>query len=120
MSVVIRGIGHGRTDRNLLRRVLAREAIVGALSGLAIGVTTAAIAMMWQYHHGIVLGAVVGSSLLITQTLACVSGAAIPFAMKRMGFDPAQSATIFITTITDVAGFMSLLGLATIWQGWMR
>jgi magnesium transporter len=120
MSVVIRGIAHGRTDRILLRRILTRESIVGALSGLAIGATTAAIAMVWQYHHGLILGAVVGISLVITQILACISGAIIPFVMKRLGFDPAQSATIFITTITDVAGFVSLLGLATVCQAWMR
>jgi len=120
MSVAIRGITHGRTDRKLLGHVLARETIVGALSGVVIGVTTALIAMAWQYHHGIALGAVVGASLIVTQTLACVSGAAIPFIMRRLGFDPAQSATIFITTITDVAGFACLLGLATLCQGWMR
>jgi magnesium transporter len=120
MSVVIRGIAHGRTDRKLLKKVLAREAIVGLLSGVAIGATTAVIAMMWQYRHGVVLGMVVGVSIVITQTLACVSGAGIPFLVKRMGFDPAQSATIIITTITDVAGFLSLLGLATLCEGWMR
>ncbi len=60
------------------------------------------------------------AAIVITQTLACVSGAAIPFVMRRLGFDPAQSATIFATTITDVAGFASLLGLATICAGWMR
>ncbi|MGA2443436.1 MAG: magnesium transporter [Tepidisphaeraceae bacterium] len=120
MSVAIRGITHGRTDRKLLGHVLMRETIVGALSGVVIGVTTALIAMAWQYHHGIALGAVVGASLIVTQTLACVSGAAIPFIMRRLGFDPAQSATIFITTITDVAGFACLLGLATLCAGWMR
>jgi magnesium transporter len=120
MSVAIRGITHGHTDRKLLAYVLARETIVGALSGLVIGVTTALIAIAWQYHHGIALGAVVGASLVVTQTLACVSGAAMPFVMRRLGFDPAQSATIFITTITDVAGFACLLGLATLCAGWMR
>jgi magnesium transporter len=120
MSVAIRGITHGRTDRKLLVHVMTRETIVGALSGVVIGVTTALIAMAWQYHHGIALGAVVGASLVVTQTLACVSGAAIPFVMRRLGFDPAQSATIFITTITDVAGFACLLGLATLCAGWMR
>jgi magnesium transporter len=120
MSVAIRGITHGHTDRKLLAHVLARETIVGALSGVVIGVTTALIAIAWQYHHGIALGMVVGASLIVTQTLACVSGAAIPFVMRRLGFDPAQSATIFITTITDVAGFACLLGLATLCAGWMR
>jgi magnesium transporter len=120
MSVAIRGITHGHTGHKLLRHVLTRETIVGLLSGIICGVTTAIIAVTWQFQHGIVLGLVVGASLILTQTLACVSGAAIPFVMRRIGFDPAQSATIFTTTITDVAGFASLLGLATICGGWMK
>jgi magnesium transporter len=120
MSVVIRGITQGRADRKLLRHVLRREAIVGLLSGVVIGITTAIIAMIWQFHHGIALGVVVGIALIIAQTLACVSGAAIPFVLRRLGFDPAQSATIFATTITDVAGFATLLGLATMCARWMR
>jgi magnesium transporter len=120
MSVAIRGITNGRTDEKLIRHVLNRETIVGFLTGAVIGIMTAIIAMIWQYHHGIALGIVVGISLIITQTLACISGAAIPFIMKRLGFDPAQSAIIFISTITDVAGFGCLLGLATICAGWMK
>jgi magnesium transporter len=120
MSVAIRGITSSRIDRKIIHHVLSREAIVGFLSGIAIGATTALIAMIWQFHHGLILGLVVGLSLIITQTLACISGAAIPFLMRRFGFDPAQSATIFITTITDIAGFALLLGLATMCRGWMR
>jgi magnesium transporter len=120
MSVAIRGVTHGRTDRRLFRHVLIRETIVGLLSGIVCGITVAIVAMMWQFHHGIILGIVVGASLLLTQSLACVSGAAIPFIMRRFGFDPAQSATIIATTITDVAGFASLLGLATLCATWMK
>jgi len=120
MSVAIRGIAHGRTDRKLLRHVLSRELIVGGLTGLIVGCTTALIAILWQYKHGPALGLVVGASLIFTQTLACVTGAGIPFLMRRLGFDPAQSATIFATTVTDVAGFASLLGLARLCEGWMR
>jgi magnesium transporter len=120
MSVTIRGITGGRTDQKLIRHVLNRETIVGFLSGIVIGVTTAIIAMIWQYHHGLVLGVVVGLSIIITQTLGCVSGAAIPFMLRRMGFDPAQSATIFITTITDIVGFALLLGLASMCSRLMR
>ena len=78
MSVAIRGITQGRPNQKLLRHVLNRETIVGFLSGIVIGVTTAIIAMIWQYHHGIALGIVVGVSIVITQTLACISGEAIP------------------------------------------
>ena len=118
--MAIRGITQGRPNQKLLRHVLNRETIVGFLSGVVIGVTTAIIAMIWQYHHGMALGIVVGISIIITQTLACISGAAIPFIMRQLGFDPAQSAIIFISTITDIAGFALLLGLATICAGWMR
>jgi magnesium transporter len=120
MSVAIRGITEGRTDRKLLRHVLTREAIVGLLSGVVIGATTTIIAIIWQFQHGIALGIVVGVALIFAQTLACVSGAAIPFVMRRLGFDPAQSATIFATTISDMAGFATLLGLASLCSRWMR
>jgi magnesium transporter len=120
MSVAIRGITHGRTDRKLLHHVLHRELIVGALTGVIVGITTGIIALLWQYKHGVALGFVVGAALIFTQTLACVTGAGIPFLMRRLGFDPAQSATIFATTVTDVAGFASLLGLAKLCERWMR
>ncbi|MGD1275791.1 MAG: magnesium transporter [Tepidisphaeraceae bacterium] len=123
MSVAIRGIsagGLGRTDRKLLHHVLCREAIVGLLTGIVVGATTAVIAWLWQYQHGIALGIIVAAALVITQTLACVAGAAIPFVMRKLNFDPAQSATIFTTTVTDVSGLASLLGLATIFQGFLK
>ncbi|MGA3066486.1 MAG: magnesium transporter [Tepidisphaeraceae bacterium] len=123
MSVSIRGISSGssrRHDRRLLGHVLRREAIVGFLTGTIVGITTAIIAWIWEYKHGSALGLIVCMALVITQTLACVSGAGIPFVMRKLGFDPAQSATIFATTVTDVTGLASLLGLATLFQAWLR
>lgn len=110
MSVAIRGIALGRVDRALLRHVLLREIRVGILAGLIIGLFLAFIAVL--VHGKPALGLVVGLAVTINLTLACINGASIPFLMKALGFDPAQSATIFATTITDVAGFFSLLGLA--------
>jgi magnesium transporter len=120
MAVTIRGLAVGRVDRRMLRHVLLRELRVGFLTGVVTGLTTAAIAMLWQsgdstWGESIALGAVIALALMINQTIACVSGAAIPFVMKRLGFDPAQSATIFATTVTDVVGFFTLLGLAYVW-----
>jgi magnesium transporter len=123
MSVAIRGIssdGLKKTNRKLINHVIRREAIVGVLTGVIVGITTAIIALLWQYPHGLALGLIVAIALIFTQTLACVSGASIPFVMKKMGFDPAQSATIFTTTVTDVAGLASLLGLATLFQAFLR
>ena len=124
MAVAIRGIATGRVDRKLMRHVLMREVRVGFLTGVVTGLTTAAIALLWRsddatWSQSMALGAVAASALMINQTLACLSGAGIPFVMKWLGFDPAQSATIFATTITDIGGFLSLLGLAYLCMGWL-
>lgn len=110
MAVAVRGLSGGKVNKNLIWQVIRREWLVGVLSGLVIGVITSSIALMWQKNPA--LGLVVFLALLINHTLACTTGAAIPFIMKRLGYDPAQSSTIFATTVTDVAGFFSLLGLA--------
>ena len=59
------------------------------------------------------LGVLAGLALVVNVTLACAWGVAVPLALKRLGFDPAQSATIFTTTLTDMVGFFTLLGLAS-------
>lgn len=110
MAVAVRGLATGNVDNRLLRKVILKEATVGLLTGLVCGIVTAAIAVMWQQNPA--LGILVFVALTINHTMACATGAGIPFIMKRLGFDPAQSATIFATTITDVVGFFTLLGLA--------
>jgi magnesium transporter len=117
MAVSVRGLSTGRVDRQLLRHVLIRELYVGVLTGVICGGVTAIIALCWQGKPA--LGLLVCAALIINHTLACSSGAGIPFIMKRLGFDPAQSATIFATTVTDVCGFFSLLGLASIFYKWL-
>src|SRR5262245_16006364 len=118
MAVAVRGLAVGRVDRALMRHVIFAQFLVGVTTGVVIGLITMAIAIAFHLHEGVrqtlALGAVVCASLIINHTLACTTGAAIPFIMKRLGFDPAQSATIFATTVTDVAGFFALLGLARV------
>ncbi len=112
MAVAVRGLATSNVDGRLLRRVLARETFVGLLTGLVCGVVTALVALMWQGNPA--LGLLIFVALVINHTVACATGAGIPFIMKRLGFDPAQSATIFATTVTDIVGFFCLLGLASI------
>src|SRR5262249_26947434 len=95
MAVAVRGLAVGRVDRSTLYNVLYRELFVGVLTGVFIGCVTAVIALMWQRNP--YLGLVVALALIINHTLACTTGAGIPFIMKKLGFDPAQSATIFAT-----------------------
>jgi magnesium transporter len=119
MAVAVRGLALGKIDRRLLGRVMYRQFLVGLASGIIIGLVTGCVA--WTFHNdsspgapGAMLGVVVALALIINHALACVTGAGIPFIMRSLGFDPAQSSTIFATTVTDVVGFFALLGLAAL------
>jgi magnesium transporter len=121
MAVAIRGIALGEVDPKLLRRILYREMVVGVLTGVVIGLTTAAIATIFHYrHNGALFGLVICAALVLNHINACITGVAIPFIMKRLGFDPAQSATIFATTFTDCGGFFATLGLAKLCLHWLQ
>jgi magnesium transporter len=115
MAVAIRGIALGEVDRSLFKRILYREFVVGLLSGVVIGTTTGLIAMTFNWSdNGLILGLIVMCALIINHVLACVTGVAVPFFMRWLGFDPAQSATILATTVTDCCGFFATLGLASL------
>jgi magnesium transporter len=115
MAVAIRGIAVGEAVGLRLRSLLLREARVGLLAGGLTGLMAASVAWMMHLEHGTALGLIIGTAMTINLTLGCLWGAAIPFAMHRLGFDPAQSATIFTTAITDMIGFLLLLAMASIW-----
>ena len=124
MAVAVRGLAMGRVDSALLRHVIVSQFYVGLLTGVVVGVVTMVIAILFPgsdktSEQAMALGVVVGLALVINHALACVSGASIPFIMKKLGFDPAQSATIFATTITDIVGFLALLGLAQLALRWL-
>jgi magnesium transporter len=121
LAVAIRGIALGENAPRLLMRVLYRELVCGLLTGLAVGVTTWACAAahifglnQYNNYNPVLLGAVLCLALVVNHINACVTGVSIPFAMKKLGFDPAQSATIFATTFTDCGGFFATLWLAKI------
>ena len=118
LAVAIRGMALGETAPQLLRKVLYREFVVGLLTGVIVGITTWACAAAGIFGYDqyagrpLLLGFVVCLALLLNHINACVTGVSIPFVMKRIGFDPAQSATIFATTFTDCGGFFLTLWLA--------
>jgi magnesium transporter len=115
LAVAIRGIALGESAPRLLGRMLYREFLVGFFEGIAIGLTCwacAAIGIFGHSDHAILIGFIVFLALLFNHINACVTGVLIPFAMKRLGFDPAQSSTIFATAFTDCGGFFATLYLA--------
>jgi magnesium transporter len=93
-------------------RVLFKEINVGVINGAAIAVTCGVGVLIWSGSYGLAL--VIGTAMVLSMVIAGIAGAVIPMALTRLGQDPAQSSTIILTTVTDVAGFMSFLGIATL------
>jgi magnesium transporter len=100
------------TPANVVR-VVIRETAVGLINGLAFALIMALIAVAW-FGTG-KLGLVIGTAMVVNLLAAALAGIFIPLGLKRMGFDPAVASTVFVTTVTDVVGFFSFLGLATLW-----
>ena len=114
LAVVIRGLVMREIQGTNALRLIGKEVLVGAANGLACGLVTGLIA--WWWHGNPYLGLVIGLGMIVNLIAAGFAGATIPIFMKRCGFDPAQSSTIFQTTVTDVVGFLAFLGFAVIFK----
>jgi magnesium transporter len=112
MAVTVRGISLGQVSLSTGTRVIGNEVVAGAVNGLLTGTMVAVIASVLAPEFGVLLGLVIGVSMVVNLVIAGFFGALIPLVLDRLGQDPATSATIFITTATDVLGFFVFLGLA--------
>lgn len=111
LAVTMRGLALREIRPRQWVRVLAKETKVGFINGLAVSATTAALVYLWSRSLG--LTAVIGVSMVVSMTIAGLSGGAIPLILVSLRQDPAQSSSIILTTVTDVVGFFSFLGIAT-------
>ena len=93
-------------------RVMIKELGAGFINVIGIAVTCSAGVFLWSRSAGLAL--VMALAMIISMTIAGTAGAVIPILLKRFGLDPAQSSSIVLTTVTDIAGFMSFLGIATL------
>lgn len=112
LAVTMRGLVLREISPRHWPRMIWKEASVGLANGLAIAATTAVGVWLWSGSIGLV--AVITSAMVTSMVIAGVSGALVPIMLRRFGQDPAQSSSIVLTTITDVAGFFSFLGIATL------
>ncbi len=115
LAVIMRGLALREIRARHWQRVLLKEVLAGLLNGCAIALVTGLGVLLWSQSPG--LAAVIGAAMVISMVLAGLSGAAIPLLLTRLGQDPAQSASIILTTVTDVVGFFSFLGLASLFSG---
>ncbi|MDH3315028.1 MAG: magnesium transporter [Betaproteobacteria bacterium] len=117
LAVTMRGLALREISARHLLRVVFKEINVGLLNGLAVAAVCSLGVWVWSGSFGLVV--VIASAMVIAMVAAGFSGAAIPIVLNRMGFDPAQSSSIVLTTVTDVVGFFSFLGIATWLQAWL-
>lgn len=111
-TVVIRGIALGEMTAGVLRRVLWKEVWLALMTGVANGLVLALIAYLWKGSW--LLAVILGVALVFNMVVAAVVGTLVPIALKLFRVDPAIASGVIITTFTDVCGFFSFLGLATL------
>lgn len=112
LAVTMRGLALREIRGSHWPRVAAKELMVGLTNGIAISLVTAAGVFVWSGSFA--LAGVIAAAMVMSMAAAGVAGASVPIVLKRLGQDPAQSSSIILTTVTDVVGFSSFLGLATI------
>lgn len=112
LAVVMRGLALREISLTHSSRVLRKELQVGIINGLGVAVTTALGVYLWSGSAGLML--IIALAMILSMGLAGIAGASVPLMLTRLGLDPAQSSSIILTTITDIAGFFSFLGIATL------
>jgi magnesium transporter len=117
LTVIVRGIALGELTWGNARKALLKEATVGIGNGIALGVVAALVA--WAMRENVALGLVLGAAMIINMFVAATAGTLIPLGLRAANVDPALASSVFITTLTDVFGFLAYLGLATMFAQYL-
>jgi magnesium transporter len=112
LTVMVRGIALGELRWSNSRKALFKEVLVGAVNGVAIGIVVALGAFLWKGDP--ILGVVLALSMVGTLLVAAIAGTLVPLALRWLKIDPALASSVFVTTSTDVVGFIFFLGLGTV------
>ena len=115
MTVAVRALATHELSSANAARIILREVLVGLVNGLAFAVITGVAAAAWFKVPD--LGVVIGLAMICNLLAGALGGILVPLALHRFHADPAISSGVFVTTVTDVVGFFSFLGIATLWFG---
>ena len=111
LAVTIRAIAKKEISTSNFNRVVGKEFIIGILNGIIFAIITAVIVHLW--FKEISLSLLIGVSMILNMIVAGLFGILVPVSLKKMNIDPALASSVFVTTITDVIGFLSFLGLGS-------
>jgi magnesium transporter len=112
LTVIVRGIALGELTWGNTRKALFKEAAVGIANGIGCGVVAAVVVWVWKGNPW--LGGIIGAAMIINMFVAATAGTLIPLTLRALKIDPALASSVFITTLTDVFGFASFLGLGMV------
>ena len=111
LAVTIRAIATQELSKSNFNRVVGKEFLIGILNGIIFAIITAIIVQLW--FKDINLSLLIGISMILNMIVAGLFGILVPVSLKKLNIDPALASSVFVTTITDVIGFLSFLGLGS-------
>jgi magnesium transporter len=114
ITVMVRGIAIGELTLQDTWRALVKEFLVGLFNGIGTGIVVGIVGAFWVHNPW--FGLVIGAAMVLNMMAAALAGVAVPALLKLVHVDPALASAIFVTTVTDVFGFFSFLGLATLFM----
>jgi magnesium transporter len=117
LAVTMRGLALREIRPRHWFRIARKELLVGLVNGIAVALVTALGVLVWSRSIGI--AGVIGASMICSMVIAGFAGASVPMALQLLRQDPAASSSIVLTTITDVTGFLTFLGFATLAAGFL-
>ena len=111
LAVTIRAIATKELSSSNFNRVVGKEFIIGILNGIIFAIITAIIVQLWFKELNLSL--LIAVSMVLNMIVAGLFGILVPVSLKKLNVDPALASSVFVTTITDVIGFLSFLGLGS-------
>jgi len=112
LTLIVRGLALNRIHFHSAKKIIFKEMTVGLINGLTVGVAMAFLSFLWLRNWA--LGVVIIVAMTISLIVAGMIGSSIPIVLKKVNIDPAVASSVFITTITDIVGFFTFLGAATL------
>jgi magnesium transporter len=117
-TVIVRAMALGDLTLGNTRKVLLREAVIGLANGIGTGTVAGLIAYFWKGDP--LLGVILGAAMITNMLVAALAGTLVPVALRLLRVDPAVASGVLVTTFTDASGFLSFLGLATLFMRFLR
>lgn len=112
MTVAVRALATKELNPVNAVRIVSREGLVGLANGVLFAIVTGLVTLVWFQSTGLAL--IMAAAMIFNMLVAGLSGILIPMVLERLNIDPAVASSVFVTTVTDVVGFFSFLGLAAL------